>query len=195
MCARLNHNRRHDILVTAGKLYAKFGLRGTTINDVARYSHVSKKTVYNYFSSKDELFFEVVRNEAETLFKYIQDAVDRENTIRGKIKAYFLAKNQKILELGNLYNITRETMINLLPYLEKAAEAHKEQDRKIVMDILAQGIETGELSIPDPELTAGFLAKSLTWMDPPWVTKGRKFFVEEDVDKIVDVLLRGILTR
>ena len=43
------------ILTEAEKLFMKFGMRSVTMDDIAKHLGMSKKTIYQHFSDKDEL--------------------------------------------------------------------------------------------------------------------------------------------
>jgi AcrR family transcriptional regulator len=48
-------SRRDDIIKTAVGLFGKHGFHGTGVDMIMREAKVSKKTMYNYFRSKDEI--------------------------------------------------------------------------------------------------------------------------------------------
>jgi AcrR family transcriptional regulator len=59
MTARMQ--KREALLAAAAGLFAERGFKGTVIADIAVAAGVGKGTVYQYFSSKEDLFFEVFR--------------------------------------------------------------------------------------------------------------------------------------
>lgn len=52
---------KDKILEGAEKLFFQFGVRSVSMDDVARELSMSKKTLYQYFTNKDELISEVAR--------------------------------------------------------------------------------------------------------------------------------------
>ena len=52
---------RERILVAAGDLFNKVGIRGVGVEAIAEAAHTNKMTLYRYFDSKDELIAEWVR--------------------------------------------------------------------------------------------------------------------------------------
>jgi len=56
------------ILNKAKDLFAKYGIKKTTMDDVAEASGITKGTIYNYFKSKEELFSEIAKKEADMFF-------------------------------------------------------------------------------------------------------------------------------
>ena len=54
--------RQMDILKTALGLFSKKGYYATSIDDITREAGISKGLVYNYFKSKEEIFFELAEH-------------------------------------------------------------------------------------------------------------------------------------
>ncbi len=52
--------RKQEIFNAALKLFAKKGFRATTLDEIAEKSEFGKGTIYNYFSSKEEIFTEII---------------------------------------------------------------------------------------------------------------------------------------
>src|SRR6218665_1327929 len=53
---RLTDRKREAILRAAVAEFREFGFAGTSMDRIAATAEVSKRTVYNHFASKDELF-------------------------------------------------------------------------------------------------------------------------------------------
>ncbi|WP_115552629.1 TetR/AcrR family transcriptional regulator [Xanthomonas arboricola] len=58
---RLTDRKRHAILEAAIAEFSQHGFEATSMDRVAATAGVSKRTVYNHFSSKDALFGEILR--------------------------------------------------------------------------------------------------------------------------------------
>ena len=57
--------KRAEIVAIAGDLFFKEGYAGTSMSQIAAAVGGSKQTLYNYFQSKEELLFAVVRDVVE----------------------------------------------------------------------------------------------------------------------------------
>ena len=64
---------QNSILDAAQSLFAQFGLKKVTTDDIARKAHVSKATIYKFYKNKSEIFDVVVRLEAERLIREMED--------------------------------------------------------------------------------------------------------------------------
>ncbi|MGK7390413.1 MAG: TetR/AcrR family transcriptional regulator [Candidatus Cyclobacteriaceae bacterium M2_1C_046] len=58
-------DNRKKILVAAGDLFMKYGVRSISMDDIARNLSMSKKTLYQYFQDKDELVLLATRGHME----------------------------------------------------------------------------------------------------------------------------------
>ncbi len=52
--------RRNDILLAAEEVFFQKGYEQSTMDDVARQAEFSKRTLYVYFNSKEQLYFEIM---------------------------------------------------------------------------------------------------------------------------------------
>lgn len=59
---KIKDERREQILSKALKLYATKGLAATKITDISKTTGISQGLFYHYFSSKDEVFIELIKN-------------------------------------------------------------------------------------------------------------------------------------
>ena len=57
----------------ARKLFAKNGLDGTTMNDIARESGKGRRTLYTYFSKKEDIYSAVIESELERLSEKLDE--------------------------------------------------------------------------------------------------------------------------
>ena len=49
-----------QLLESISELFLKFGLRSTSMDDIASHLKMSKKTLYQYFANKDEVVEQVM---------------------------------------------------------------------------------------------------------------------------------------
>ena len=63
---RERHARGQAILTAAAKVFAKHGLEGATIEMVAREAEVAVGTIYLYYSSRDDLYLNLIADRDDT---------------------------------------------------------------------------------------------------------------------------------
>ncbi len=85
--------RREQLLRTAVSVFAEHGYHATSMNDVAEAAGVTKPVLYQHFSSKRELFIELLDDIGaelrETIAKATADAAGPRQQIEQGFRAYF----------------------------------------------------------------------------------------------------------
>lgn len=94
---------KQEIVLKAQVLFQQFGLKKTTMDEIAFACGKAKSTLYHYFKSKEEVFDHVLKLEITNLRREVKDKVDRQKEVKDKIRAYFLAFHIGIIDNINLY--------------------------------------------------------------------------------------------
>ena len=102
---------KSEILTAAQKLFQQFGIRKTTMEDIAKNISKGKSTLYYYYCSKEEIFDAVLKREMDEVFGKTKQAVANAHTAEGKLKAYSVTKIQTLRRMSNLYHLVRLEML------------------------------------------------------------------------------------
>ncbi len=90
---------RQRILDTAMMFFKKRGIKAVRMDDIATEMAISKRTLYEIYSNKEDLLYECVRNENEMLMRKLTDyAMTAENEMA--VVAYFIKLRLK--DLGSI---------------------------------------------------------------------------------------------
>lgn len=68
---------RQMLVDVARQLFAKNGVANTTMNDIALASGKGRRTVYTYFSSKEEVYYAVIEGELERLSDKLDEVASK----------------------------------------------------------------------------------------------------------------------
>ena len=71
---------RQTIIAAAEELFFSKGYDKTTMDDISLKSEYSKRTVYTYFKSKEEIYHHIILKGFLLLKQYIKDALSRDGT-------------------------------------------------------------------------------------------------------------------
>lgn len=184
-------DKKKIILTASQGLFARFGLKKVTTDEIAREANVSKATVYKFFKNKGEIFHEVVKLETEQMLSSITQAIKAETRTERKLKVYLKTKTQKIHNLINFYRVTRETWNEHWPYIEEVRERFMEAEKKLVKQIFVSGNKSGETSIQKTTLHAHIFVISLKSLEYPWALENQNVSLDEIIDLVVDTFLKG----
>ena len=188
-------NCRQSILLAAQKLFARFGPRKTTVDEIIKLAQTAKGTFYKYFPDKEALFREIIDRENENLIAAIRRAVDEASSPREKLRAFLLVRAKKIQESVNLYHVTQEMVDEYWPMISDVRERHFVEEQKIVHEILLDGVRTGQLTVDKPSLTAYAIVMAVKGLEIPWMLETSSMDLEEGIDVLLNVLFKGIEPR
>lgn len=186
---------RERIVTTAQALFARFGLRKTTMEEIVHRAKVAKGTFYKYFSNKEALFMEVVERESATLTALIREAVRLAPTPQDKMTAYLKVRVRTVAELANLYEVTRENVDEYWPRCEDVRRKHLLDEQQIVRGIIENGVSEGVFEVDAPELAACAIVMAARGLESSWMLEANLLKLEEGADTLLDVLFTGILRR
>jgi TetR/AcrR family transcriptional regulator of autoinduction and epiphytic fitness len=69
-------DRRSHVLTVALTVFGRYGFRKTSMDDVARAADISRQGLYLYFTTKQELFREAVRQEMDAALAEVDQQLD-----------------------------------------------------------------------------------------------------------------------
>jgi AcrR family transcriptional regulator len=148
------------MLSAAQRLFAQSGYAAVSMDDIARTANVSKATLYAHFSSKENLFAEILEAESVGIDDALSIPDIFENDAEGVLRrfAYDFARfflDGRGLEIYRLF----VTDLHRFPELVRRFHAAGPMAMRARLSrLLAQMAERGALSIDDPELAAENLA-------------------------------------
>ena len=67
--------RKDQILESALKVFKINGIEGTTMDEIAKHADFGKATLYYYFSSKEEIFIELLDRGWKTIWESIEPVI------------------------------------------------------------------------------------------------------------------------
>lgn len=81
-------SKRRRVLEAATELFIQQGYRKTSVDEVARRSHVAKGTVYLYFANKADLLITTLVEEKRAYFSVLKPIFDREIAPTERLRRY-----------------------------------------------------------------------------------------------------------
>ena len=152
------NSKREMILDAAYDLFISKGYLDTKIIDIADTAGIGKGTVYEYFESKDAIFFELFQTKVAAGYDDLSELLSKEIPCEKKIKEYL------DLELANTskYTFNKNFLVDLMmksdafrnPALIESIHGLIMKKFTILHSIIAEGIRKGEFRSMDPMLAA-----------------------------------------
>ena len=186
---------RERIIDAARVVFAKYGYKKTTMDDIALSAKKGKSSIYYYFKSKEEIFEAVVETESRLLFDDIIKKVNLPITAKEKFRIYVFTRLNKIRELSNFYDVLENNFISPMEFIEKLQTKYYKREIKILQDILQEGVKNKEFNMQDTEIAAIALVTAIKGLEAPLIIRGAKRNLERQIDYVLKILFYGIMRR
>lgn len=142
------------VLVAAARRFANYGFAGTSIRDIAADLGINSATLYSHFASKGDILRELVRIGHQELDKQISEAVQKvqNEDPATRLRALVEADARVHLQYLELARINTFELHVLEPEAAAEAAAIRQRWRNHALEILDEGIATGQFTEVDPRL-------------------------------------------
>jgi len=186
---------RHAIVAAAQKLFQQFGLRKTTMEDIAKVVGKGKSSLYYYYATKEEIFEAVVEKEKTNIQAEIDAAIGKEDSAENKLRLLALTKHKALRKRKLLYKLGHVDLPENLCMFNIIKKRYHEAETDILKMILALGMATGEFKQVDEEeldLMVKVFANSLKGMQLDLSFGDYRGSAPNLINKTLDVLIGGI---
>ena len=129
----------------------RYGFRRTTIEDVAKSLHISKKTVYEHFAGKEDLL------------EYAVELAAAEQRRRVESRLTSLTALDRVGQVIDIALADVRAFFDSSPHPEMVeppevtARVNAHVYAPMVRDLLVAGARNGEFAVDDPDTTAAFI--------------------------------------
>ena len=192
--AQKNPAKGAAILKAAENIFAQKGFHEATISDIAKKAEVSEATIYDYFSSKEELLFSI---PAETIHRYQEKNLEILEYIQGaanKLK-FLIYRHLKLYASNPDYaNVVMLILKGNRNFLKTEAYKIVQRSARNTTQVLEEGIQNGEFR---PHIKP-YLVRDMIWGTiEHLVTRKSLLGKPQDLlglaDEIVNTIFQGIL--
>jgi AcrR family transcriptional regulator len=192
---KATEERRLHLLSIAGSFFARYGLSKTTLDDIAREAHMGKSSIYYYFTDKEELFKAVLEKEMDVFKMRLEAAIAAAESPQEKLKQFIIFRMQCLRELLNVYNALKDDYLRHYAFIQKLRSSYDRQEFEAIREILADGIKRKVFRIQDLDLTSQAVLIAMKGYEYEWAVRGSGREIERNLDKLLEILFRGIVRR
>ena len=180
-------------------LLARYGYKKMTMDDLASVVGIGKGTIYLHFRSKEEVTLSHIDRIVERLLQELGEIARSKDRVDEKIKKMLITRVLYRFDSVRNYSQGLNDLLSSLrnPLLIRR-QGHFQQEAEIFSAVLQSGKQTGKFQLQDPVATAHSLIWSTNAFLPYSLTArelGKRKEIEEQVARIADLFLQGLLQR
>ncbi len=182
--------KRERILRSARDLFLHYGLKKTTIEEIARAAGIGKGTVYLYFKTKEEILKHIGFDQFRSSLAGLQERLRRIPRTEERFRLIMKMKPLEIYEFAQEHPHAKE----LLPFItEREIEASGYGDsfrtyHTLLQTSLEEGVRQGEFHTEDPAAVVNHIHFMSAAFLPGNCQMSRES-LEEMVDRFTDLVL------
>ena len=136
---------KNSIIEAAKRVFQKWGLHKTTMEDIAHEAGKGKSTLYYYYKSKDEIFEAMITDEFSNIIIKAKTSVSKVSSSKEKLKKYIATMLTEIKKTVSVYPLVKGELKGN-QYIEKLRKQLDDKEEQIIMEILKEGFEKGEFN-------------------------------------------------
>ena len=160
---------RQKLVDIARQLFAKKGIEGTTMNDIAVASGKGRRTLYTYFKSKEDVYYAVIESELERLSDKLDEVAAKKTSPQDKIieliYTHLSMIKETVVRNGNL----RAEFFRNIWMVEKVRKKFDEDEIELFRKVYADGKAEGEFDIDNIDLVADITHYCIKGLEVPYI--------------------------
>jgi AcrR family transcriptional regulator len=111
-----------SILEAAKRVFQKWGLNKTTMEDIAHEAGKGKSTLYYYYKSKDEILEVLATSELNNIINKAKNLVRGETSAKEKLKKYIAASLIEIKNTTSIYPLVKGEIKGNKEFIDKLSK-------------------------------------------------------------------------
>jgi AcrR family transcriptional regulator len=191
-------NTRDAILDATDRLLARSGYKKMTIDELAHEVGIGKGSIYLHFASKEEIALSHIDRIVDRLKARLRHIADDQAPAAERLHKMLLER--VLFRFDSVQHYTQsldELLSRLRVQLLARRKRYFSEESRIFAEVIANGVESGELAPTDPLAAATVLLEATNSLLPYSLSSaelGSRSEISSRVDGIAAVLIRG-LTR
>lgn len=154
---------RQEILKSAVELFARNGYAETSMSSISRNTGVSKGTLYWHFSSKEDLFREIIESGFNCIARKIDQIVREDRPAEDLIYDYIAIHYDFIEDNKKLAKIIWDNIDKVISKdFRENMEEKRQHVRSSVEILVKKGIDSGVLREMDQDIMVLYLVNIIT---------------------------------
>jgi uroporphyrinogen-III synthase len=188
--------KKAKILNAAALLFSRKQYHEVMIEDVAKLAFMAKGTVYNYFSSKEDLYFSIMLERMDNLLTSLDQKIKADTDSRNALKSFVIHLYMFMMKYQDFFLMYRKETLKAENELCSNIAKMNNQLRSMLKDIILNGIEDKLFRSMD----TGFAADLITGSIYASVNRGiEKNYSEEEMraerGEVFNFIYEGMSSR
>jgi AcrR family transcriptional regulator len=178
---------KEHLIKVARRLFAQHGIGNITMNDIAKVANKSRRTLYTYFQSKEELLEASIEMEVMKISSAMTKVAMSALTPDKKIIKLIFVRLQLTRSIVRRNGCLHNDYFVIVEHIRKSFDA---KEIALFRHIIAEGNQKGIFNTDSPDLAARFLHFCLKGIEIPFINgivskNNDDIFVQNFTEKVI----------
>lgn len=187
---------REAILDATDTLMQRFGFRKMTMDDIAKEAGISKRTIYTYFPSKEEVGLSSIARVVALAQSRMAKAFEGKGSHSARLREMLVGRVMARVESVRDYHQSLDELFEAVrpAYMERRKQ-NFETETEMIRDLIDQGNAAGEFAVENAKRAAEMLLRATNAFLPYSLSVaelGDTEAIRKDVAAMAELLIRGL---
>ena len=188
-------DRKGQIIEAASEVFARFGFRKTTVEDISAKLQMKKSSLYYYFGGKNEIFQAVVEYEAGKVRRELVRILSSNDDPRTKLRNYIVKRMEVLHEISVRYDVIYDNDMVHYDFIERIRRKYDREEHSTIRRVLEEGMRKGVFYVRNSSLASTAICTAMKGLEIPLFWKKKRDFADLQVSNMIHLLFYGLVRR
>lgn len=180
------------LIEVARELFAKHGKRNVTMNDIAEASKRGRRTLYTYFTNKDEIYKAVISEELNHMLVQLANTSSEDLSPDIKLRNHIITHLDAVKHIVNRNGSLKADFFVDIYEVERARRKIDLTEIGMISKMLEDGIRQKCFKKMDVQLSSIIIFHAIKGLEVPYIRQNLTAEFEKHKYEIVEFIFRGI---
>ncbi len=187
-----NTKTRKMLIEMARELFAKYGKKNVTMNDIAEASKKGRRTLYTYFKSKEDIYKAVIDNELTLILDKLVLVSEQKTEPEEKLTNHIVTHLDAVKDVVNRNGSLKADFFHDIYEVERTRRKIDVKEIDLIRHILEEGVMKRVFKRVNLDMTAIIIFYALKGLEVPYIRQGISTEFENNKNTIVEFVFSGI---
>lgn len=185
---------KESILHVADRLFSRFGFHKTSMDEIAKIARKAKGSLYYHFTSKEDLFREVVSIEIKKMKSQLISIIeDPDLTASEKMKKYLVKRMEILNSALNYHETLKADFFEQFLFIDDIRTELDTWEKLKLKTIVIQGVQNGEFkTIQNMDILLDILIMIMKGLEIPFFVQNKYERYSPHFDGLIRILTKGL---
>ncbi|MCX8010516.1 MAG: uroporphyrinogen-III synthase [Ignavibacteria bacterium] len=185
--------KRELIIEVATPLFSSKDFHEVNMELIAQKASIAKGTIYNYFKSKDELYFSIIHSRLSKLITELKKNFKLQADVWNDLSEFVAHIFSFMMKYQNFFVVFQKSKFNIQKLNQPELDSLISELKQMLINIIDEGIDSEKFRKCDSSLTADFILGIIFSTVQRNLNKDyNEFEVEKERDELIRFIKNGL---